>query len=209
MPFLAGCCCCPAQSYRRSDVRRGGLRGPGGELQHDSLSWDRLGPRSGREASRNTAIGATTRPTRKDDNILPPLFIDSSALVKLYSEEPASDDVKQAVQAASLVVVAAVAYAEVRAAIASRQRAGDLSPEEELAAAEAFDDDWRWMAIVAINEAVSVAAGELAHRHGLRGYDAIQLSAALVARGQWPELVLATFDDELLEAAAAEEIPLW
>ena len=44
-------------------------------------------------------------------------------------------------------------------------------------------------------------AGELAERHALRGYDAVHLSTALAVAD--PDLVMATWDEDLARAAAA------
>jgi uncharacterized protein len=65
--------------------------------------------------------------------------------------------------------------------------------------------------IVEVTEALVNTAMTLAERHGLRGYDAVQLAAdlklqtALTASGL-PTLALVSADAELNTAAAAEEL---
>ena len=58
-----------------------------------------------------------------------------------------------------------------------------------------------------------IRAGELAWRHGLRGYDAVQLAAALAwreaASDAEGEIVFACFDNDLRRAAVAEGLAAW
>lgn len=92
-----------------------------------------------------------------------------------------------------------LAYAEGRAAIAAAAR-GDRIRGRALAAARA--DLGRLCAEVATAEvdlALAVAAGELAERYSLRGYDAVHLATAL-ALGP-AGLVVATWDRTLGRAA--------
>jgi hypothetical protein len=51
-------------------------------------------------------------------------------------------------------------------------------------------------------------AALLADTHALRGYDAVQLAAALDVRLQVPMLTLVSADDELNAAATAEGLPV-
>lgn len=48
------------------------------------------------------------------------LYLDSSALVKLYVADPESTRVRQLVQEAPVCATSAIAYAEIRAAVARR-----------------------------------------------------------------------------------------
>ncbi len=63
---------------------------------------------------------------------------------------------------------------------------------------------------VPVTEALVARAEALAWAHGLRGYDAVQLAAALTwqdALGR--EIVLATFDRQLWEAASQAGLRAW
>ena len=55
------------------------------------------------------------------------LYLDTSALVKLYVEEPNSEEVRSAVDGAVAVAVSEVSYTEARSALARREREGSLS----------------------------------------------------------------------------------
>ncbi len=107
------------------------------------------------------------------------LYLDTSALVKLYVSEQGSAAVARAVAQASVVATSRVAYPEARAALARRQREGALSAAGLRRAVQALDADMIAFAIVELSEAVAARAGDLAERHGLRGFDAIHLASAL------------------------------
>ena len=51
-------------------------------------------------------------------------------------------------------------------------------------------------------------AALLADTHALRGYDAVQLAAAMEVRLQVPALILVSADTELNSAATAEGMPV-
>jgi uncharacterized protein len=55
--------------------------------------------------------------------------------------------------------------------------------------------------VIGVDEALARAAGELAERRGLRGYDAVHLASATAI--DHPELVVATWDRDLAAAVVA------
>jgi uncharacterized protein len=57
---------------------------------------------------------------------------------------------------------------------------------------------------VSLSDALIDHAAMLARTHALRGYDAVQLAAALEIQSQIPTLALISADQELNTAAAAE-----
>lgn len=130
------------------------------------------------------------------------LFCDTSALLKLYIDEPGSDAVKAQVQAAEAVAVCRIAWAEAHAALSRRARE---TPEDaatlELAKA-ALAADWARYVVMEINQALVERAGDYADTFALRANDGVQLAAAfetgLIA--QTPVL-FACFDLRLNKAA--------
>ena len=138
------------------------------------------------------------------------LYLDTSALVKLFVAEPGSAEVKRRCRQASVVVTSRVAYPEARAAFARRCRDGSLSPHESRRAASDLDRDFARFVVAELTGSVVHLAGELAERHALRGFDAIHLASA-VEFGQMvgtPPRFLC-FDDRLASAAAAERLDGW
>jgi predicted nucleic acid-binding protein len=133
------------------------------------------------------------------------LYLDTSALAKLYVIEPDSGSVERIVRAHSpWVTTSRVTYAELLSALARCRRDNRLSPAAYTLQKKAFLADWDDMHIIELTQAVLSGAGRLIERHALRGFDAIHLCSALWA-GQ-PSF--ACFDDRLRNAAAAEGLPL-
>jgi len=54
--------------------------------------------------------------------------------------------------------------------------------------------------VIGLDATLARAAGELAERHALRGYDAVHLASAIAIED--PDLVMATWDRDLAAAAA-------
>lgn len=134
-------------------------------------------------------------------------FVDSSALAKRYLTEIGSAWVANLVDPAAnnTVIVAEITRVEVAAALAARQRAGNLTQSERdllvTLLLHHFDTEYR---IVAIGPALTGHAVALTQLHRLRGYDAVQLAAALATAAAIPGLMFLAADDDLLAAAAAE-----
>lgn len=132
------------------------------------------------------------------------VFADSSALVKLYSDEADAG----LVRAQPVLVVSTIARVEVPAALWRKSRAGGLSVEHAGLLADAFADDWhaggRLLAVAVQGPILDRAAGLVAV-HGLRAYDAVQLSCALAARAADPQVeAFLGFDRRLQQAAVRE-----
>jgi predicted nucleic acid-binding protein len=135
-------------------------------------------------------------------------FADSSALVKLYADEPGHERVR----ALDQVVVAQLARVEVPAAIWRKNRMGELSAGAAALLVAAFEADWfgteqdpRRFEIVRMNGPVIEDAARLTGVHGLRAYDAVQLATARAVRAVDQGIVrFIAFDRALASAAAAE-----
>jgi len=110
------------------------------------------------------------------------LYLDTSALVKLYAVKEGREAVERAVEEAGRIVTSAVAYAEARAALARKLREGVFSEEEHREAVAALDEDWRTLEVLSVTENVARLAGDLAERHALRGFDAVHLASSLLVR---------------------------
>ena len=132
------------------------------------------------------------------------LYLDTSALVKLYVAEEGSPPVQTWVGAADFLFTVSITYAETRAALAQSRRAGVLSASELRKAVTEFDLAWPGYNAIQVDEALVLRAGALAEEHALRGYDAVQLAAALRARPSGGDYRFASFDDRLNEGALRE-----
>lgn len=134
------------------------------------------------------------------------LYLDTSSLVKLYVEEAGSTAIAAAVERATAVATARITYAEARAAFARHTRAGGLTPAELRRVVRQLDEEWGQYSIVEITDAVVRRAGALAERHKLRGYDAVQLAAALDVRLAGGDIEFSSCDIRLSRAARRERL---
>lgn len=139
-------------------------------------------------------------------------FADSSALVKLYADEPGAERVRSLRD----VVVSELARVEVPAALWRKHRMGSLSAGLTAVLVNEFEADYlgteveqpRFLTVRLVPEILQQAA-RLVAVHGLRAYDAVQLASAVAVNAQVPESVtFAAFDRRLCDAAAVEGLAL-
>lgn len=144
------------------------------------------------------------------------VFTDSSAVIKRYVREIGSDWVKNLFTAvpANQVFVVAITQVEVVSAITRRGR-GDAHLQRLAASACAlFLTDYAADSeIIEVSQVLLEQAVQLALSHGLRGYDAVQLAAAMEINRLHVESGLATIlfvsaDKELNAAALAEGLTI-
>ena len=132
------------------------------------------------------------------------LFLDTSALVKLYVIEDGSEKTHEAVAQAEVLAVSRIAWAEYHAALARRSR---MVPEDEPMldqARNALAHDWEDFFVMEVSQPVVELAGEHADLYALRAYDAVQLATASYLAGQSGQAVhFACFDRRLNNAASA------
>jgi len=139
-------------------------------------------------------------------------FFDSSALVKRYVLETGTNWIVSICdpRAGNTIFLARITSVEVVSAVARRRRNKSLSG----ANAAAVLDDFRFDSanqyfFVDITDTLIDRAMTLADNHALRGYDAVQLAAALILQDQRQSLNLPDCQfisaDSALNAAAVSE----
>ena len=132
------------------------------------------------------------------------LYLDTSALVKLYFEETGSGEVRRKVEQARVVATSRLAYVETFAGIGRKTREGALDKAERARALAAFLRDWGSFFILEVSEPVCRTAADLVENHPLRTLDAIHLASALLLRKRTEEQVeFQAFDQRLSQAASA------
>lgn len=139
-------------------------------------------------------------------------YLDTSALVKRYATEIGSSWVISLCDPASenTIATALITRAEAAAAFSRKLRDRELSESDYRAALQdlAHDSAHQYL-LVEIDGALVNLAVELTKRQMLRGYDAVQLAAALILddtltqAGLFP-LTFVAADDSLLTAAESE-----
>jgi predicted nucleic acid-binding protein len=134
------------------------------------------------------------------------LYLDTSALVKLYVDEPGRPAVVAQVDAAAAVATVRLTYVEARAAFARKRRDGGLDGRGLRHVVERLDGHWAAYTVGDVGEPLVRRAGILAERHHLRGYDAVQLAAAIELHREGAAVAFACFDDHLRRAAGREKL---
>ncbi len=156
------------------------------------------------------------------------LYLDTSALVKLYAEEPGREEVQAAIEDARVVAVSEIGYVEARSALARKEREGALSEEQHDTAVEQLERDFQDIYLSCpLTGEIAARAGEFVRGHALRAYDAIHLATALALQSEvhelWarrgesagtatqegdepPRVLLMSYDTSLAEAAHEENL---
>jgi uncharacterized protein len=135
-------------------------------------------------------------------------FADSSAVVKLYADEPGHE----AVRAHSPLVVSQLCRVEVPAALWRKERMGEITAQQAGDLVAEFEADYfgadsgpSRFVVVAVSAEVLDGAARAVATYGLRAYDAVQLASAVLAREAAPEVgALLAWDAELRDAAVRE-----
>ena len=141
------------------------------------------------------------------------IYLDSSALVKRYTQEIGSQWVRELIKPGpgKRVITAEFTLAEVAAAINAKYRAPKgltLQERDQVLATFAHhcQNDYH---LIAVDRKIVNLAVMLTGQYRLRGYDAIHLASALSIFKQLKNVGLSSFqiiaaDKDLLAAAAAE-----
>ena len=138
-------------------------------------------------------------------------FLDTSALVKRYVDEMGSAWVRELARPSSghLIYVAWITGPETMSALIRRQRRMDLTPSQLTAALAQFHAEWeRSYRRLDVSRVLMRRAMSLVERHGLRGYDSVQLAAGVEAaalEGARDSSIVFVSSDVALNAAAQSE----
>lgn len=143
-------------------------------------------------------------------------YLDSSALVKRYLAETGSAWVQALCHPASgnELYLARITLVEVVSAVSRRRNGGTVSAAQATRILDRFRQDWDTdFAIVEVTPTVLTNAASLTEGHGLRAYDAVQLTAAKYIHRRrnslgLPAVTLVSSDLELNDAAGSVGVPV-
>jgi uncharacterized protein len=131
------------------------------------------------------------------------LYLDTSAVVKLYAVEQGNAEVRRLVAVASHVVSSLITYVETRSALARKYYSGEIVAASFEAGKAEFEADWRIFSKMPPDSAIVRRAGDLTEQFRLRAYNAIHLATvervSLETRSQ---VRFACFDAALNRAAS-------
>jgi hypothetical protein len=143
---------------------------------------------------------------------MPVYYLDTSALVKRYALEAGTIWMVELADRSTQhdLFTARITGPEMIAAIFRKVRTGELDLSAAVRAAADFRVDWRQQyQLVEISVTITDTAMRLAEKHGLRGYDAVHVAAAVELHAvrsemRLPPLVFVSADDDQLKAAVRE-----
>lgn len=138
-------------------------------------------------------------------------FFDSSAIVKRYVVESGTSWVGGITDlaAGNKIYLCRITFVEVLSAIMRRARASQLSADDATKAKADFRYDFaQEYSLIELSPTIIESAGDLAEKHALRAYDAVQLSAAVEINSEMvsvsSKVTLISSDTALNAAAIAE-----
>lgn len=136
------------------------------------------------------------------------LYLDSSALVKDYLlDEPGVEEFLNFRSQANILATSTISRVETFAALAKAVRMGKLEQADARRVRDDFSENWRDLYKLDVNRVLILRASALAWKQNLRGYDAVQLSSALIWKeGLNEEVHFATFDLGLWKAAGSHPL---
>ncbi|MBM4084155.1 MAG: type II toxin-antitoxin system VapC family toxin [Planctomycetes bacterium] len=136
------------------------------------------------------------------------LFIDTSALVKLYHHELGTENLTGLLERHAddlIITIADFTRIEFHSAFLKRVRTEEITLEKAREIFRAFDKDLGMFSLVEVDSVVKALAVQLldrvAHQIGLRAFDAVQLAAAIVSSQLLAVDRFVASDKKLLNAA--------
>jgi uncharacterized protein len=136
------------------------------------------------------------------------LFLDSSALVLLYTPTPKSQSVKDLVIKANVVVVATLALPETARVFYQLAEIGEITPEMANQYYKNLLEDWLNLSRIALDDALCKEASLLTQTFGMKGADSVQLATALYIDRQKSGVQFLSFDQQLNRIAIKAGIKL-
>ena len=134
------------------------------------------------------------------------IYLDTSALIKMYIKEEGTEEIRRIIQQANLVATSKVAYVEARAALSRLRREKHLNEKDYQLVKGSFQQDWNSYLVIELTDMVIKMGGEITEKYALRGFGAIHLASALVLKKQVGQKVAAGCWDARLWDALADNM---
>lgn len=131
-------------------------------------------------------------------------YLDSSALVKRYVDEPGSGAVNGLFVEGVPLLVSAIAWSECLAALARKRHDGSLPARTHQRLCRALTGEWGSLNEIGVTSEVRAIIRELLDQLPLRGMDAIHLASAIWVSRRLDAEVSFWCSDRRLAAAARE-----
>ncbi len=135
------------------------------------------------------------------------VFLDTSALLKLYREEEGSAQVEREVNNANVIYLSTLAELEFRSSVWKHCRTKEISEGQVAIAVEAFVKDYSEYTFIEMSDEIISSAEKLLMKYGndgLRTLDSIQLASALTLRDE--NCLFLTYDKKLKKMLQKEDL---
>jgi predicted nucleic acid-binding protein len=135
------------------------------------------------------------------------IYLDSSALVKRYTEEAGTDFVKSILATSGLITTSKLTYPEILSALMRKVRSGEIEKKTFNGIVDKFDKDWDHILVLDFHNDLLPIVKTLIEKHPLKAADAIHLSSALWLKlFSKADVTFVASDSNLLKAAEAEKL---
>lgn len=135
------------------------------------------------------------------------IYFDTSALVKKYFNENYSSEVIDLWINSTAIITSAITYAETVASFCRKKRDVQIENKIFQGIIKTFTNDWDSFIRFNVNDDLNIMIENLSKKYFLRGFDAIHLATALIAKEKiQDDYVFACFDRSLLKAARNENM---
>ncbi len=141
------------------------------------------------------------------------VFMDTSAIVKIYVDEAYSDIIRSIYSSSNnTIYIADIAKVELGSAIKKRLNQTDIEEEQYSLIKTYFLNDYRdGFEVIKSEERLLDQALELIHGYSLKAYDSVQLAAALQCQNllRNHKLIFLSFDKKLINAARKSDLEIF
>jgi predicted nucleic acid-binding protein len=135
------------------------------------------------------------------------IYLDSSALVKRYTEEAGTDFVKSILATSGLITTSKLTYPEILSALMRKVRSGEIEKKTFNGIVDKFDKDWDHILVLDFHNDLLPIVKTLIEKHPLKAADAIHLSSALWLKlSSKVDVTFVASDSNLLKVAGAEKL---
>jgi predicted nucleic acid-binding protein len=133
------------------------------------------------------------------------LYLDTSALVKLYIEETGFTIIRNLVNNSDIVATSKISYVETSAAFVRNREESAITEKNYHQVIRDFKADWDACYTIEISESILYLAGDLTDIHKIKALDAIHLASSLILSRRLQDPVVFACWDSLLWKAAKKE----
>ena len=129
------------------------------------------------------------------------LYLDTSALVKIFIREDFSEEVRKSFVNSDIIAINNIGFVEFFSAINRLKRESLIRNEQYEQIRSNFIKTWNSFLIVETDQNLIESASHLLSEHDLRAFDAIHLASALFLNKNNYKLTFCCFDKKLVDAS--------